>query len=561
MVKYSILLFSVLILTTQAQPALLWAHSAGGSSPYFDDAAYTCAVDKYGYVYFAGQFKDTVDFDPGPGTCLLVSDSVYYSDAFVCKMSPAGNLVWAKRMGGWKEDMIHAVAVNGNGDVFVTGSFEGTADFDPGPGTFLLQATSGPSDIFVCKLNAAGNLRWAKQLGGSGWDVGFGIALDKNSNVYTTGLFNNQVDWDPGPSTHILGSGGYCNVFISKLDSAGNYVLAKSFFGNGNDYGYGIATDNSGNIYTTGFFDQTADFDPGMGYHHLTAPVGQANGFVSKLDPLGNFVWARPLSGPGFTAGHSLTADVFGNVYVTGSANGGGNNYGIYAFPTGGGDAFILKLDANGNTIWNNRYGAADACGVSVTCDSKSEIYFTGYFSGSIDLDAGPATFMLNGVNRDVFICRLDNLGRFICGAQQGGSGTDIGYAVALDAMNRIITAGSFSQTADFDPGPAVFNLSAGNYGDAFITKLKDCALGTGEVTHSVNTPALIFPNPNQGEFTIAGFEPGCVITIYTAYGEMLLERTTENADERFNLKTTPGIYLVRIASAGKETAGKLIIN
>src|SRR5207253_4820 len=152
--------------------------------------------------------------------------------------------------------------------VYVTGGFAGTVDFDPGPGTTLLTSL-GSLDAFVAKFSSTGALVWARQLGGTSFDQGTGIAVDGAGNVFTTGLFQGTADFDPGAGTILLTSVGSLDVFVSKLASTGALVYARQLGGTSNDQGLGIAVDGSGNVFTTGSFRGTADFDPGTGTSNL----------------------------------------------------------------------------------------------------------------------------------------------------------------------------------------------------------------------------------------------------------------------------------------------------
>jgi hypothetical protein len=140
---------------------------------------------------------------------------------------------------------------------------------------------------------AGGDFVWAKRMGGTNRDIGYSITTDASGGVYTTGVFEGTVDFDPGEGTFNLTSVGSTDIFVSKLDSNGNFIWAKRLGGTGLDAGNDIALDTSGNIYTTGFFHGTADFDPGAGIFNLTSVVDYypySDIFVSKLDNNGNFV-------------------------------------------------------------------------------------------------------------------------------------------------------------------------------------------------------------------------------------------------------------------------------
>lgn len=154
--------------------------------------------------------------------------------------------------------------------MYTTGYFGATADFDPGTGTANL-TSMGVNDIFVSKFNRSGNFAWARGMGKKDYDFGYGIATNSNGNVYTTGHFSGTADFDPNSSTVNLISAGSYDIFVSKLDNGGNFVWAKNMGGIGSDYGYGIATNSSGNVYTTGSFSSTADFDPDTNIFNLPA--------------------------------------------------------------------------------------------------------------------------------------------------------------------------------------------------------------------------------------------------------------------------------------------------
>ncbi|HJP25320.1 MAG TPA: SBBP repeat-containing protein, partial [Acidimicrobiales bacterium] len=283
-------------------PAGAWSSDNGAVAVFSSypgikgDEVYSVAVDSSGNVYTTGYFNGTVDFDPGPGTANLTAKNISHSDAFVSKLDSSGNYVWAKSFGGIGKDYGYSVAVDSSGNVYITGRFEGHAnenhivDLDPGSGTTNV-THNGNGDVFVSKLDSSGDLVWAKSFGGSGTDYGHSVAVDSSGNVYTTGYFNDTVDFDPGAGTTNLTSNGSSDVFVSKLDSSGNYVWAKNLGGTGLDYGYSVAVDSSGNVYTTGGFRGTVDFDPGSGTANLTAVGTEA--FVSKLDSSGNYVWAK----------------------------------------------------------------------------------------------------------------------------------------------------------------------------------------------------------------------------------------------------------------------------
>lgn len=395
--------------------------------------------------------------------------------------SHSQGFVWAKAMGGTGDDIGYSITTDAAGNILTCGSFSSIVDFDPGPGQLNL-TSSGSDDIFISKIDASGNFLWAKRIGGTLPDVAYSIQTDISGNVYTTGTFAGTVDFDPGPSSFTLAStfgNGNSSIFISKLDASGNFVWAKKMGGAGglfSDTGNGIYIDATGNIYCTGMFNLSSDFDPGPGTFSLTSS-NALDIFISKLDASGNFLWAKSFGGTGGDdIGLSITTDNSGNVYTV------GNFQGTVDFDPGAGvfnlisagvqDIFISKLDASGNFIWAERMGGPYFDEArSIIINPLGEIYTTGNFGGTADFDPGPAVYNL--IPGGGYISKLDASGNFIWANKIGGQNAN---SVSLDGAGNIYSTGYFGfgmiGPIDFDPGPGVFNLTASNYSDIFILKL-----------------------------------------------------------------------------------------
>ncbi|MBV6439443.1 MAG: hypothetical protein EPGJADBJ_01083 [Saprospiraceae bacterium] len=467
----------------------LWAKQLGGLS---EEIGRGIAVDTNGDVFTIGSFNSTADFNPSddPNTGTYNLTSFGNQDAYVSKLNASGNFLWAKQFGGTSTDVPRAIALDANGNIYITGQFSGTADFDPGPGAFNLTAAAN-EDIFVVKLNASGDLIWAKRLGGGGTDIAFSIALNAIGNISITGFFRYTADFDPGPGTFNLSSSGISeDIFVCTLDASGNFLWAKQFSGTSGERGLSIAVDAGGNVHTAGYFGGTVDFDPGPQTFNLTA-VSNNNAFISKLDPSGNFIWAKQFSGSSVES-NSIALDDNSNVITTGTFTGtvdfNPSPFGTYNMTSGLGyfDIFVSKLDANGDFIWAKKMGGGfgDA-GVSITLDSNQNIYTTGNFWGAADFDPGDGVYTLGSAGEeDIFISKLNPSGDFVWAARMGGGIEDGGAAIDVDDSGNVYTTGRFfSINADFDPTNGTFYLTPvymGGpfiYSDAFIEKL--CQLAT----------------------------------------------------------------------------------
>ncbi len=320
---------------------------------------------------------------------------------------------------------------------------------------------------------------WAKAACANGYALGAGIAIDTSGNVYTIGTFYNTADFDPGPGTFNLTSVRQEDIFISKLDSSGNFVWAISLGGSSIEFGYGIAVDPSGNIYTTGVFNAPLDFDPGPGTFNLTS----SGMFISKLDSNGGFVWAKGLGATPAETGESITVDSSGNVYTTGNFNGtqdfdpGPDTFKLIS--SGDPDVFISKLDSSGDFVWAKALaGTSSKGGIAIAVDPSGNVYTTGNFAGTVDFDPGPGTYTLTTTaSSEIFINKLDSSGNFVWSKVLAGDDYGAGNDIAVDASGSVYTTGFFSGTVDFDPGIDVFNLTTGMGGpNLFVSKLA----GTG---------------------------------------------------------------------------------
>jgi hypothetical protein len=317
---------------------------------------------------------------------------------------------WAKSLGSGSNEEGRGVAVDASGNVYTTGYLTGSGDFDPGPGVVTL-TSAGSTDVYISKLDALGNFVWAIRMGGTGPQSAAAIALDNSGNVYVTGQFNNTIDLDPGPGFAGFTSLGAQDVFIAKYDPSGNYVWSQRFGSMYHEAASDIAIDGSGNIITCGVFTGTTDFDPGAGTVNLTAGT-TSDAYISKLDVNGNYVWAKQIGLNGSNIPTSLASDVIGNIYIT------------------------------------------------------------GYYESATDFDPGAGAYSITSAGmQDIFFVKLDASGAFSWAGSMGGTVADYGRSIALDVSGNVLITGEFQGTADFDPTAGVYNLTAVAVKDIFVAK------------------------------------------------------------------------------------------
>ena len=319
------------------------------------------------------------------------------------------------------------------------------------------------------------------------------VGVDLQGNVYSAGLFQHTVDFDPGSGIYTMTGGGTgeYGIYISKLDANGNFIWAKQIpvlveFGN-----IELKVDRNGNVYLASNIPDPADMDPGPGVYMMT-PIGSKDAFVIKLDTNGNLVWVKQFGGPGDTVpeANGLDIDKDDNVIICGGFNNtvdfdpGPNKFNLTS--TAHIQSYIVKLNGNGDFLWAKQFGNSPIVysGAKITdvkCDPQGNIYTIGGFAGTCDFDPGPAVYNLSGQGiRDGFIAKLDANSNFIWAKSVNNATTYYNYLADLhgldiDNMNNIIIAGAFIGTFDFDPGSGVYTVAstAGNY-DCFILKLNE---------------------------------------------------------------------------------------
>ncbi|NLF06830.1 MAG: hypothetical protein GX594_02475 [Pirellulaceae bacterium] len=356
-----------------------WSFSIGDSLYAEYSGGNAVAVDGEGNVYIVGRAQTNpfeaepseIDLDPGPGTTMLLSEQ-----AFVAKYTSAGALVWASYVapdtssesegidlavtsngtvfatgnyydtnsgdrgvfvtqldnGGnvsWQKIISYdptiiisnkatAIAMADDGSVCITGCYRGTVDFNPGPGVYEL-TSEGFWDGFVLKLNSEGTFVWAASIGGTGSDYVHDVDIDADGNVYVTGSYEFEVDFDPGEGEYFLTANEITDsgMFVLRLDSTGDFVWAKSAAGTGDTSGYSIVSAADGSVYVAGSFRGSTDFGLGEDSYVLEPIQNTRTVFVLKMDSLGDLVWADRMNAPYYDGGSIEAAlGANGNLYV-----------------------------------------------------------------------------------------------------------------------------------------------------------------------------------------------------------------------------------------------------
>lgn len=517
------------ITTVLALPALAqnmsWVNGLGSSA---SDMVEQAAVDAAGNVYSVGQFRGVVDFDPGPGTYTLSSGNTN-SNGFVLKLDASGNFVWAVNIGSTGFDFAHSVALDAAGNAYVCGSFEGNVDMDPGPATYTLSA--GNRDAFVLKLDPLGNFLWAGQIGGSLFEYAYTVVIDPAGDMLLNGHFSGTVDFDPGPGTYTMsGTGMSQDIFVCKLTASGSFIWAKAMGGSQDEAPLRMAIDAAGNIYSTGFFEGTIDLDPGPGASTFTAGNSLGNGFVNKLDATGNFIWASVYQGSGSCWVHDVTIAPGGDLVLSGFYSGvidfdpgpAVTNFTSQGAIVPTKDSFVIRMDANGNGVWNRFFTSPSYNeSLAATVDAAGNIFVSGRFTGLLDVDPGPAAFQVaNTPGEDIYLVKLDGSGSLVSAYTAGSTGADVPLSIIKDASGNFYMTGYYSNPISFGFG---FVLPGSFNNDGFIIKFQDCSTALlsqpAGVAVGINDQALFIAGPAQLGATYQWQEYNGSITVNLSNG------------------------------------------
>jgi hypothetical protein len=517
-------------------------------------------ADNDGNIFAVGYFENTAAFGTAE-SIFLTSEG--FNDIFVAKFAPSGEVIWAERIGAESNDLATSAALDDEGNVYIVGSYEDTLQFAT-PGIPDLPGEED-GNILVVKMDTNGDVVWASGLVGPSLSIANSVEVDSDGNVLTTGRLKATIDFDPGAGEFLLSSQGIDDVFISKLDSDGNFVWAKAFLGPQSNIGRDLDVDSEGSVYITGILDEVADFDPGPGVFELDSGSDDAV-FIVKLNSQGELVWAQKIAGGG-AEGQSVVLDNSGNILIGGRFSqiqdfDPGNDQAILT-SAGSLDGFILKLTNEGDYLWSKRIGGTFADNIlALDKDNTGNVYCTGFFSidATYTSESGEETIIGAG-NRDALLTKLSPEGEFLWAFGMGGSERDEGLHITVDQNATIYTIGAFEETAEFDEGSA--SLTSEGDEDGFIT-IHTQVTNTVESNYR-NKPLKVFPNPSKGIVHLSWDEniPSGIFEVIDAKGKIVLSQNFNTDRLDLDLRhLEDGFYVLRLtpADGSQNFTSKLIL-
>jgi hypothetical protein len=579
----------VFVQKLDANGNFMWVKQLVGTDYKFP---YCMATDVSGNIYTCGYFMGTVDFNPDRKLKYNLTSFGDY-DIFVLKLTGNGDFGYAKQIGGTGQDLCYSIDLDPAGYLYTTGQFNGTADFNPGTGTYNLTSFGG-NDAYVLKLGLSGNFVWVKQIGGPSYDSGCDIVLDDEGNFYVSGFFYATADFDPGAGTYYLTANGNADGYILKSDLDGNLIWVIQTGGPGWDFSLTMGLDGSGNIFNVGRFEETVDFDPGGNSEFELSNVGVYDMFVQKLNPSGGDNCPAP---NGLVAGNitQTSADLSWNAVT--SAGGyyvryrevdaewiysgllTGLNLSIDGLNPLSANEFQVKTDCQSNFSYSHgfntlgtgcpdNYEPNESMGTAVTIPVNTDI--TALIATSADVDWFKFTTTSAAKNIHVTLTSLPaNYNIYL----YKSDGTVIGSSLNPDLQDESIIYNNNK----------IGTYYIRVYGSGGVYDLADCytlhvATSSTQYAKSAQvdmqpvnkTSGLtLYPNPARNVLNIdynSNAAGKVTMTLVSITGQVILEQELP-AGEGQNHHTlnldgiTNGLYMIKLTREGESTLSKFMIN
>jgi uncharacterized protein (DUF2147 family) len=436
-------------------------------------------------VYIAGFYSGSPIIKNQSGTSLgTLPASAGGTAAFVCKFDSSGTYQYSRIVDGAGTDVGYSVACDSSGNMYLAGQYRNIPTIKNQSGTSLgtLPATAGFGVAFVCKFDSSGTYQYSRIVdSSSGEEYGYSVTCDSTGNMYLSGSYDGTPTIKAVNSSNVStnigtlpASVGGSVAFVCKFDSSGTYQYSRIVDSGGNDNGYSVTCDSTGNMYLSGSYDGTPTIkavnssNVSTNIGTLPASAGGA-AFFCKFDSSGTYQYSRIVDTTSSEIGYSVTCDSSGNMYLAGqngSASGttpikdqSGTTLGTLP-ATPGGAAFVCKFDSSGTYQYSRIVDgeAGGDVGYSVTCDSSGNMYVSGRYtagtttikavnSSNVSTNIGTLPASAGTFDFAAFVCKFDSSGNYQYSRIVDSGGNDIGYSVTCDSTGNMYLAGTYNLT------------------------------------------------------------------------------------------------------------------
>jgi hypothetical protein len=406
----------------------------------------------------------------GISNAVFTSQQITSSSAFVAKYDNGGTMLWSQNLGASTYAEVRGVAVDGSGNVIVTGDYEGNLQIGGG---VTIPGSASP-DVFIVKYDKSGTLLWSDYAGDGAEQYATSIAVDGAGNIAVAGSFAGNATFGPSGAQQTLSSAGNFDAFVTIYAPDGKVAWAKRF-GDGDNQGVNaIAVTPAGDWVLGGYFGGKIDFGLGSKDAGIGTGNGNADAFVAVLKGDGTELWSKGFgSSPDTQTVLGVAVDpVAGDVWITGRFAGNFDLGGGTLTAIGGDDIFAAKLaGADGNHLFSKGFGDNnDQPGFAIAVDGAGNPLLVGRFRGMFSFGGANLTDAdTTNMSPDVFAVKLDPQGKHVWSRRYGDINADVAWGVSYDAKGNAYIGGGWHKTIDF--GAAGMKASAGGY-DGFVVKL-----------------------------------------------------------------------------------------
>ncbi|HNP47943.1 MAG TPA: T9SS type A sorting domain-containing protein [Bacteroidia bacterium] len=551
-----------------------WAFYLENSDGLFPKGS-SVASDLNGNIYLTGTFSDTIDMDPGSGVVKYLSPGA--ENIYVAKYSGNRQLLWSFSLASSlnnNTNYAYDIWSDNHGSVYITGSFTDSIDFDPGPAVFRLYPHM-ITDFFLAKYDTSGNFNWAFNLGSSAFGTirGLSVTTDNNLNVIVTGDFDRSIDFDPSANANILTAIGDEDAFLASYTRNGDFRWVIQI-GDTSSLLYqrtSAVCDPSGNIYWSGAFEYSPDFDPGPGAYNLVSS-GDLDVFLAKYDSSGNFLRAFSIGSPQLEEGNSIAIDSAYNIYIGGTFgltvdfDPGPANYSLTSLTAL--NAFVAKYDSSFQLKWARVFqSTGNSFLYELTTLNNADVLIAGNFYNTMDADPSASAFYVQSIQQSIdgMIIQLDSSGLLKAVVNYGDIDNDYGYSLASMPGNSFAISGGFTGTIDLEPGSGSFLLSSSDpLQVTFLAKYSSLITSSSTTAKQDLQLVNFYPNPVMNELTVSNSTVEIIsFEIFSVEGKLMFSENemTPGKHKIVFDNFSNGIYFLSIHKKQNFQFSKLVVN